>query len=50
VIVFMLSSITRKEWQSVAVVLVVASVLFAFSRMFGNRERVALLPEGERAR
>ena len=49
VIVFMLSSITRKEWVMVAVVLVVASVLFAISRVYGNRERGVLLPDGGRA-
>jgi len=49
VIVFMLSSITRKEWVMVAVVLVVASVLFAISRLYGNRERGVLLPDGRRA-
>jgi len=46
VIVFMLSSITGTEWAMVAVVLVVASVLFAISRLFGERERSALLPDG----
>ena len=46
VIVFMLSSITGTEWAMVAVVLVVASVLFAISRLFGGRERSALLPDG----
>ena len=47
VIVFMLSSITRVEWAMVAVVLIVASVLFAISRMFGDRTRGALVPGGE---
>jgi amino acid transporter len=46
VIVFMLSSITGAEWAMVAVVLVVASVLFAISRMFGDRRRGALVPGG----
>jgi amino acid transporter len=45
VIVFMLSSITGIEWAMVAAVLVVASVLFAISRMFCDRQRGALLPE-----
>jgi len=49
VIVFMLSSITRIEWAMVAVVLVVASVLFAISRVFGGRERAALIATGESA-
>ena len=49
VIVFMLSSITGKEWAMVAVVLVVASVLFAISRSLGTGERGALLPGSEAA-
>jgi basic amino acid/polyamine antiporter, APA family len=50
VIVFMLSSITTVEWAMVAVVLVVASVLFAISRLFGDRERGVLQPDGGSAR
>jgi hypothetical protein len=49
VILFMLSSITGIEWAMVAAVLVVASVLFAISRMFGDRQRGALLPESGNA-
>ena len=50
VIVFLLSSVTLKEWALVAGVLVAASVLFATSRMFGNRARGTIVAEGEVAR
>ncbi|MFL5562861.1 MAG: APC family permease [Gemmatimonadaceae bacterium] len=39
VIVFMLSSITRREWSMVAAVLLVASLLFALSRTLGAAPR-----------
>lgn len=50
VILFMLSSITRIEWAMVAAVLAVASVLFALSRMLGDRRPGALLTRGGQAR
>jgi len=50
IIVFMLSSITSREWRLVAIVLVVASVLFTASRMLGASPRATPMPDARETR